>query len=145
MTGPNSDLDNSKISLIGISNDAKFTSWLDPRVNHTGEELNFSPYNALQIEDILIQRAKMALRKLRRSNVITYCASKAAQEHGDAKAIDLLRIAELAEREEREIVTLEHVSKAQNVMERDQVKSIKIYFTNSAQSNIGQYYPKPRK
>ena len=60
--------------------------------------------------------------------VMTYCASKAAQEHGDArKAIDLLRIAaELAEREEREIVTLEYVSKAQNVMERDQVKSIVI-------------------
>ena len=68
-------------------------------------------------------------------NVITYCASKAAQEHGDArKVIDLLRIAaELAE-EEREIVTLEHVSKAQNVMERDQVKSIN-HFTNSAQQH----------
>ena len=43
------------------------------------------------------------------------------------KAIDLLRIAaELAEREEREIVTMEHVNKAQNVMERDQVNSIVI-------------------
>ena len=60
--------------------------------------------------------------------VMTYCASKAAQEHGDArKAIDMLRIAaELAEREEREIVTMEHVNKAQSVMERDQVNSIVI-------------------
>ena len=59
---------------------------------------------------------------------MTYCASKAAQEHGDArKAIDLLRIsAELAEREEREFVTMDYVNKAQNVMERDQVKSIVI-------------------
>ena len=32
LTGLNSDLNNSKISLIGISNDTRFTSWLDPRV-----------------------------------------------------------------------------------------------------------------
>ena len=49
LTGLNSDLDNSKISLIGISNDAKFTSWLDPRVkSRLGEEsLTFSPYLSL--------------------------------------------------------------------------------------------------
>ena len=131
LTGLNSDLHNSKISIIGISNDAKFTSWLDPRVkSRLGEEsLTFSPYNAPQIEDILLQRAKMAFKENTVDPlVMTYCASRAAQEHGDArKAIDLLRIAaELAEREEREIVTLEHVNKAQNVMERDQVRSIVI-------------------
>ena len=129
LTGLNSDLDNSKISLIGISNDAKFTTWLDPRVkSRLGEEsLTFSPYNAPQIEDILNQRARIAF-KINTVDpiVMTYCASRAAQEHGDArKAIDLLRIAaELAERDEREIVTMEYVSKAQNVMERDQVNSI---------------------
>ena len=131
LTGLNSDLDNSKISIIGISNDAKFTSWLDPRVkSRLGEEsLTFSPYNAPQIEDILVQRARTAFKENTVDPmVMTYCASKAAQEHGDArKAIDLLRIAaELAEREEREIVTMEHVNKAQNVMERDQVNSIVI-------------------
>ena len=131
LTGLNSDLDNSKISIIGISNDAKFTSWLDPRVkSRLGEEsLTFSPYNAPQIEDILLQRAKLAFKENTVDPlVMTYCASRAAQEHGDArKAIDLLRIAaELAEREERKIVTLEHVNKAQNVMERDQVRSIVI-------------------
>tara|TARA_Y100001970_G_scaffold24388_1_gene28985 strand:- start:26 stop:1306 length:1281 start_codon:yes stop_codon:yes gene_type:complete len=129
LTGLNSDLDNSKISIIGISNDAKFTSWLDPRVkSRLGEEsLTFPPYNAPQIEDILLQRAKLAFKENTVDPlVMTYCASRAAQEHGDArKAIDLLRIAaELAEREKREIVTLEHVNKAQNVMERDQVRSI---------------------
>ena len=131
LTGLNSDLDNSKISIIGISNDAKFTSWLDPRVkSRLGEEsLTFPPYNAPQIEDILLQRAKLAFKENTVDPlVMTYCASRAAQEHGDArKAIDLLRIAaELAEREKREIVTLEHVNKAQNVMERDQVRSIVI-------------------
>ena len=119
LTGLNSDLDNSKISIIGISNDAKFTSWLDPRVkSRLGEEsLTFSPYNAPQIEDILIQRARTAFKENTVDPIVmTYCASKAAQEHGDArKAIDLLRIAaELAERDEREIVTLEHDNNAQN-------------------------------
>ena len=131
LTGLNSDLDNSKISLIGISNDAKFTSWLDPRVkSRLGEEsLTFSPYNAPQIEDILNQRARIAFKKNTVDPIVmTYCASRAAQEHGDArKAIDLLRIAaELAERNEREIVTMEYVDKAQNVMERDQVNGIVI-------------------
>ena len=41
------------------------------------------------------------------------------------KALDLLRIsAELADREEREIVTARYVNLAQNVMENDQVKNI---------------------
>ena len=129
LTGLNSDLDNSKISLIGISNDTKFTSWLDPRVkSRMGEEsLTFAPYNALQIENILVQRAKMAFHEDAVDPlVLSYCSSRAALEHGDArKALDLLRIsAEIAEREGKEIVTVEYVSKAENVMEHDLVRSL---------------------
>ncbi len=129
LTGLNSDLNHSKISLIGISNDTKFTSWLDPRVkSRLGEEsLTFAPYNAIQIEEILAQRTAIAFNEnVVDPLVLSYCASKAAQEHGDArKALDLLRIsAELAERNEREIVTVEYVNQAQNVMEKDQVRSI---------------------
>ena len=129
LTGLNSDLDNSKISLIGISNDTKFTSWLDPRVkSRMGEEsLTFAPYNALQIENILVQRAKMAFHEGAVDPlVLSYCSSRAALEHGDArKALDLLRIsAEIAEREGKEIVTVEYVSKAENVMEHDLVRSL---------------------
>ena len=129
LTGLNSDLNNSKISLIGISNDTKFTSWLDPRVkSRMGEEsLTFAPYNALQIEDILVQRAKMAFNEgVIDPLVLSYCSSRAALEHGDArKALDLLRIAsEIAEREGEEIVTVKYVSKAQNVMEQDLVRNL---------------------
>jgi len=129
LTGLNSDLDNSKISLIGISNDTKFTSWLDPRVkSRMGEEsLTFAPYNALQIENILVQRAKMAFHEgAVEPLVLSYCSSRAALEHGDArKALDLLRIsAEIAEREGEEIVTVKYVSKAENVMEHDLVRSL---------------------
>ena len=129
LTGLNSDLENSKIAIIGISNDVKFTSWLDPRVkSRLGEEsLAFAPYNAPQIEDILYNRSKIAFREnIVEPLVLSYCSSKAAQEHGDVrKALDLLRIsAELAERENREIVTAKYVNLAQNVMESDQVKNI---------------------
>ena len=129
LTGINSDLDNSKISLIGISNDTKFTSWLDPRVkSRLGEEsLTFAPYNALQIEDILSQRAKMAFHEnVVDPLVLSYCSSKAAQEHGDArKALDLLRIsAEIAERDRRDFVKVKYVNKAQNVMEQDLVRNL---------------------
>jgi len=129
LTGLNSDLNNSKISLIGISNDTRFTSWLDPRVkSRMGEEsLTFAPYNALQIENILVQRAKMAFHEGAVDPlVLSYCSSRAALEHGDArKALDLLRIsAEIAEREGQEIVTVKYVGKAENVMEYDLVRSL---------------------
>jgi len=129
LTGLNSDLDNSKMSLIGISNDTKFTSWLDPRVkSRLGEEsLTFAPYNALQIEDILSQRAKMAFHEnVVDPLVLSYCSSKVAQEHGDArKALDLLRIsAEIAERDGMDFVTVKYVNKAQNVMEQDLVRNL---------------------
>ena len=129
LTSLNSDLENSKISIIGISNDVKFTSWLDPRVkSRLGEEsLSFAPYNAPQIEEILYERAKIAFKEnVLEPLVVSYCSSKAAQEHGDVrKALDLLRIsAELADREEREIVTARYVNLAQNIMENDQVKNI---------------------
>ena len=129
LTSLNSDLENSKISIIGISNDVKFTSWLDPRVkSRLGEEsLAFAPYNAPQIEKILYERSKIAFKEnVVEPLVVSYCSSKAAQEHGDVrKALDLLRIsAELADREEREIVTARYVNLAQNIMENDQVKNI---------------------
>ncbi len=58
----NSDLLRSKVSIIGISNDLKFTEFLDPRVKSSlGEdEIIFPPYNAEQIRDILEQRAKLS-------------------------------------------------------------------------------------
>ena len=58
----NDDLQNAKVSLIGISNDLKFTEFLDPRVkSRLGEEkMVFPPYNAEQLRDILNQRATLA-------------------------------------------------------------------------------------
>ena len=129
LTGINSDLSAARMSLIGISNDTKFTTFLDPRVkSRLGEEsLVFPPYNAVQLRDILHQRAEQAFYEgALDPQVISLCASRAAQEHGDArKALDLLRIAtEMAERDSAQRVTIDYVSRAENMMEQDQVRKV---------------------
>ncbi|WP_202320004.1 ORC1-type DNA replication protein [Archaeoglobus neptunius] len=126
LTRINSELENSSISLIGISNNLKFKNFLDARVlsSLSEEEIVFPPYNAGQLEDILMQRAKMAFEDgVLEEGVIQLCAAYAAQEHGDArKALDLLRVsAEIAERERDTKVRVEHVKKARRKIETDYV------------------------
>lgn len=125
----NDILKNSKASIIGITNDINFVEKLDPRVRSSlgEEELIFSPYNAIQLEDILRQRAEEAFYdNILDHGVIELCAAIAAREHGDARrALDLLRIAgELAEREGAEKVTLEHVYEARDELEKDRVREV---------------------
>jgi cell division control protein 6 len=120
----NDDLKNARVSVIGISNDLKFTEFLDPRVkSRLGEEkLVFPPYNAEQLQDILHQRADLAFAEgTLEGPVIPLCAALAAQEHGDARrALDLLRIsAEIAERNNDDHITEAHVYKAKNKIELD--------------------------
>ncbi len=122
----NSELEKGKVSIIGISNDLKFKNYLDPRVisSLSEEEIIFPPYNAEQLRDILEQRAKLAFYDgVLDEEVIPYCAALAAQEHGDArKALDLLRVSgEIAEKENAEKVTKEHVRKAVKKIESDHI------------------------
>ncbi|MFZ1129024.1 ORC1-type DNA replication protein [Methanoregula sp.] len=124
LTRINSDLKNSKVSIIGISNDLSFKDFLDPRVlsSLSEEEIVFPPYNAPQLVDILTQRATGAfLDGAIAEGVVPLCAALAAQEHGDARrALDLLRISgELADRDESKQVTEEHVKQAQAKIETD--------------------------
>jgi cell division control protein 6 len=125
----NDNLANAKVSLIGISNDLKFTEFLDPRVkSRLGEEkLVFPPYNAEQLRDILNQRADLAFElDTLDPAVIPMCAALAAQEHGDARrALDLLRVAaEIAERARDQVVTRDHVQQAKNKIELDCVSEV---------------------
>lgn len=122
----NTDLERSKVSIIGISNDLTFTDLLDPRVKSSlGEdEIVFPPYNAAQLRDILRQRANVAFHDgVLGDEVIPLCAAFAAREHGDArKALDLLRTAgELAERSGSKNVADEHVRNAQQKIELDRI------------------------
>ena len=122
----NSDLQNSRVSIIGISNDLKFTDFLDPRVKSSlgEEEIVFPPYDANQLQDILEQRAEIAyIDGVLEDEVIPLCSAFAAQEHGDARrALDLLRTAgDLAEREHTDNVTEDHVREAQEKIELDRI------------------------
>ncbi|MFW9788876.1 MAG: Cdc6/Cdc18 family protein, partial [Candidatus Thorarchaeota archaeon] len=127
LTRMNGELENSRISIIGISNDLKFKEMLDPRVLSTlgEEEVIFSPYNAVELKGILNQRVELAFNKtaIGDEGVINLVGALAAQEHGDARrALDLLRTAgELAERRGDSTVTQEHVREAQKVIERDTI------------------------
>ncbi|KAA0003063.1 MAG: ORC1-type DNA replication protein [Thermoplasmata archaeon] len=125
----NNDLKYAKTSIIGISNDLKFTEFLDPRVKSSlGEEnMIFPPYAAYQLEDILGERAKIAFREGAFDEaVIPLCSAMAAQEHGDARrALDLLRVsAEIAERMGEEKITEKHVRIAINKIELDRVTEV---------------------
>lgn len=125
----NSDLHQARVSLIGISNDLRFTEFLDPRVKSSlGEvEIIFPPYNAEQLKDILEQRSSMAFRlNALAEDVIPLCSAFAAQEHGDARrALDLLRVSgEIAERSGCTMVTEEQVRLARERIEQDRVREV---------------------
>jgi len=129
LTRLNSELRNAQISLVGISNSLTFMDDLDPRVRSSlgEEELVFSPYNALQLQDILRQRAKEAFREgVVDEGVIAKCAAFAAREHGDARrALDLLRVAgELAERGGSKKLTLKYIDDANKKIEKDKMLDI---------------------
>ena len=135
----NSDLKNSKVSIVGLSNDLKFTEFLDPRVKSSlGEEnMIFSPYDAGELQDILHQRVDIALKEdCIDEDVVPLCSALAAQEHGDARrALDLLRMsAEIAERSNSPRIAKKHVRLAQNKIEIDRI--IEVVRTLPTQSKL---------
>ncbi len=129
LTRINGELKNSQISIVGISNDLIFVDNLDPRIKSSlsEEEILFPPYNALQIQDILNQRAKEAFKEESiETGVIEKCAAYAAREHGDARrALELLRVAgEIAERNGYSKVKIKHIDEAEDKIERDRLLDI---------------------
>jgi cell division control protein 6 len=124
LTRVNENLSSSKVSLIGITNDLKFTEFLDARVKSSlgEEELVFPPYSAAQLEDILRRRAKEALHEgVADDEVLRRVAAIAARQNSDCRlALDiLLKAADIADREGASRITLEHVEKARNEIEKN--------------------------
>jgi cell division control protein 6 len=126
LTRINEALKHSRTTLVGISNDLRFKEYLDPRVlsSLSEEEIVFKPYNAAELQDILLERAKMAFcQEVISEGAIELCSALAAAEHGDARrALDLLRVAgELAEREGTSKVGEDHIKRAEKRIEHDRV------------------------
>ncbi len=145
LTRINSELKQAQISIVGISNDLIFTENLDPRVKSSlsEEELVFPPYNALQIQNILQQRAKEAFKDgVIEQGVIEKCAAYAAREHGDARrALELLRVAgELAERQNETKIMLSHLDKAEEKIEKDRVLEMVITQPKQYQATLYSIY-----
>ena len=133
LTRANERLKQGSLTLVGISNDLTFKENLDPRVISSlgEEEIIFTNYNVEQIKKILEERINDAfVGNTVEDAALNLCAASAAKEHGDARrAIDLLRVAgEIAERQQSEKVTKNHVEEAsQKIDERREERALKSY------------------
>ncbi len=126
LTRINEDLNNSKVSIVGISNDLRLKEFLDPRVlsSLSEEEMVFRPYDAGELRNILSERVASAFRDGALSDAaLSLCSALAAAEHGDARrALDLLRVAgEVAERTGANVVVEDHVREAEKHIEHNRV------------------------
>ena len=123
----NNNLDSTKVGVIGISNDFKFRDQLDPRVQDTlcERELQFPPYDAPELENILESRAEIAIAEgAVEHGVLNFCAALAARDSGSARqALDLLRLAgEIAENREADLIERDHVEAARSRLEQERVE-----------------------
>lgn len=112
------------IGIIGISNDLFFSEKLDPRVTSSlnKRDFVFPPYNIEQLSQILNDRIELAFEEgVVDKEVVNQCSKIASQEDGDArKALALLDIAgEIAERNNQERITKEHVLLADEELNKD--------------------------
>jgi len=115
--------------LIMITNNIHFKESL---AGHTKSimaenEIQFNPYDAEQLSDILKARAREAFYPNVLAEVVIHlCAALAAQEHGDArKAMNLtLKSGEVAEAKGKEIIEEEDVREANEIIEIDRINEI---------------------
>ena len=133
LTRANEQLKQGSLTMVGISNDLTFKEKLDPRVISSlgEEEIVFTNYNVEQIKKILEERINESfIENSVEEPALNLCAAIAGGEHGDARrAIDLLRVSgELAERQQSDKVTIEHVREASlKIEENKEEASLKSY------------------
>ncbi|SDY53697.1 orc1/cdc6 family replication initiation protein [Halopenitus persicus] len=123
----NGKLESTKVGVVGISNDFKFREQLDPRVQDTlcEREIQFPPYEAPELENILESRAEIAIVDgAIEQGVLNFCAALAARDSGSARqALDLLRLAgEIAENREANHIERAHVETARSQLEQERVE-----------------------
>lgn len=109
------------VVTIGISNDIDFKGEIESRVQSTlqPEHRTFTPYEEDQLIAILENRRDAFYDGVLSDQVIAKIAELAAEEHGDARrAVRLFRNAgEIADERGDEVVTTEHVSEADELVE----------------------------
>ena len=158
LTRINETLYNSRVSIIGISNDLRLKEFLDPRVfsSLSEEEVVFRPYDASELRNILLERSKMSFQEgCLSESALSVCSALAAAEHGDARrALDLLRVAgEVAERRGAVVITEDHVREAEKHIEHDRILEavknltlhsklvlLSVYNLNKSSSTTGEIY-----
>lgn len=123
----NGKLEESRVGIIGISNDFKFREKLDPRVEDTlcERELHFTPYDATDLQNILEKRAGRAFHDgVLEGGVLELVAAFAAQDKGSARqALDiLLEAGDLARRQNDASVTEDHVRKGKQLLEKQRIE-----------------------
>jgi len=123
LTRINDELGSGHVSIIGISNDRRVKSRLDPRSKSTlcEEEMIFPHYNAIQLRTILRQRIEHGFQPdTIDDSAIRKIAAFAAQD-GDARyALKLLQKAgEIAQSKLKSRVDLDDVGMARYLVEKD--------------------------
>jgi cell division control protein 6 len=123
----NENVTESKIGLIGISNDFSFRDDLSPKVKSSlcEQEIHFPAYNAQSLRKILKQRADVAFHDgVLSEEVIPLCAAYGAKDAGDARqSIDLLmKAGDLARDEDTDSVIEDHVKRGRRALERGRIK-----------------------
>ncbi|HME54874.1 MAG TPA: AAA family ATPase [Candidatus Lokiarchaeia archaeon] len=116
-----------KVSIIGISNDLRFKTFLGIRVlsSLNAQEIVFPPYNIKELQSILMERAVLAFNDgVVEPSIMNTIATLAAREDGDArKALALLlKAAEVAEQSGSSFIDAEHVLKARDNCEFDTIE-----------------------
>ena len=119
---------NSKVGIIGISNNYRFRQELSPKVKDTlmEAEISFSPYDASELQAILADRADRAfVDGVCDDSAVARAAAIAAKDRGNARqAIDLLRVGgEVAKKQDDDRVDDSHIVEAQELVQRGRLRN----------------------
>ncbi len=126
----NFDLGEKEVSVIFISNKMTFPEKLSLGTKSSFacmDKLVFSPYNALQLRDILVERAEKGLNEgTYEDTVVPLCAAYGAKEHGDARrTIELFgKSASIAEKEGSSKILEKYVTEAREVIEFEGISQV---------------------
>ncbi len=125
----NDELEKGSLTIIGISNNLLFKDKLDPRTKSSlcEKEMVFSPYNAVELKEILSERCDKAFKKDSvTESAISLAAALSAKESGDARTAVMLmqRAGEIADSEQVSKITETHVEKAKDSVEEEIILSM---------------------